>query len=132
MNFDITDEVEIRTSRSGGKGGQHVNKVETRVELRWIPESSLVFTPEQKIRLTTKLANRINKEGVLIVKCDEDRTQLANRTIAFKKLGQLLENALKEEAVRKATRVPRAVKEKRLAGKKKRAEVKNLRKKVIH
>ena len=131
MNFNITPELEIRTSRSGGKGGQNVNKVETQVEVRWNVDATNVFDAEQIELLKTKLSHRLTKENILIVKCNEDRTQLANKEKAIEKIHHILQKALHKKAERKHTKIPKAVIEKRLDTKKRRSEVKSLRRKLL-
>ena len=124
---EVMKEVQMQTSRSGGKGGQHVNKVETQVELRFNIDASLCFDEEQKEQIRLKLKHRINKMGLLILRCNEARTQFANRELAERKLIHLLETALVQRKKRVATRVSRAVKERRLDSKKKQGEKKMLR-----
>ncbi len=124
MKIDITSEIDFKTARSGGKGGQNVNKVETMVEGRWDIQSSTLVNDEQKQLLAEKLSNRINDEGVLLVKSQVERSQLGNKQQEIKKMNRLVEQALIRKKARIATKIPKAVKEKRLESKKKRSEVK--------
>lgn len=127
---DISSEIKFKTARSGGKGGQNVNKVETMVEGYWHITGSQLFTDEEKKRITEKLLNRVNADGYLLVKSQEDRTQLGNKQRVIKKMNLLVHNALKINKKRKATKPAAAIKEKRLASKKKAGEIKQSRKKV--
>ena len=91
MNIDVTRELEFKTSRSGGKGGQNVNKVETQVEVRFNIASSFILSQDQKELLLQKLARQLNKNNELLVVCNEGRTQLGNKSKAIKKINQLIE-----------------------------------------
>ncbi|MBS1492580.1 MAG: aminoacyl-tRNA hydrolase [Bacteroidetes bacterium] len=115
---DFTKEIEIKASRSSGKGGQNVNKVSTKIELVFDVNNSELLTDEEKFVINQKLANRISKEGKLILQSQESRSQLMNKEIAIEKLYELLEGALKKEKPRKATKPSKAKKEQRLQVKK--------------
>jgi len=102
-------EVIIKTARSGGKGGQNVNKVETKVALMWNPATSTLFSEEEKERLLPKLASKLDKEGYLHISAQVKRSQLENKLVAFQKLHDLVEKALIIKVVRKKTKVPQSV-----------------------
>jgi len=120
----ILSEIKWKTSRSSGAGGQHVNKVETRVELLWNPDESAHFTDEQKEKIKTKLASHINKKGLLSVDCDTHRSQHKNKEVAVKKFEKLLQSSFKEKKKRKPTAPGKGAIEKRLKEKTVRSEVK--------
>lgn len=123
-------ELEFETSTSSGPGGQNVNKVETRVTLRFDLEGSDSLTDEQKERIRDELATRITKAGVLRVVCQAHRTQAANRKEAVERFRTLVDRALTPEAERKRTKVPRWAKRRRLRKKRRRGEIKKKRGKV--
>ncbi|HET9225858.1 MAG TPA: alternative ribosome rescue aminoacyl-tRNA hydrolase ArfB, partial [Thermoanaerobaculia bacterium] len=100
------EEVSFTTSRSGGPGGQNVNKLETRVTVRFDVAGSSSLSEEQRQRLQERLATRITREGVLHVTSQKHRTQAENREAAVARLAELMAEALREETPRKPTRVP--------------------------
>ena len=126
---NLVKEFGFRTSRSGGKGGQNVNKVSSKVELFWNVTQSEAFTDEEKRLITQKLQNRINKEGFLQIISEEDRSQLRNKETAIKRIFSLILNSLKTEKPRKATKPTKAAITKRLDNKKQ-AALKKINRKV--
>jgi ribosome-associated protein len=116
---NLQKEVTYKTSRSGGKGGQNVNKVSSKVELLFNINGSELFTEEEQLLLSEKLQNRLNKDGFVQVICDEERSQYLNKEKAIERLVLLLTRALQKPKVRKPTKVSKAVKAARLDNKKK-------------
>ena len=118
------NELEFAVSRSGGPGGQNVNKVSTRVTLRFNVDASQVLNSDQRRRIHSRLASRISKEGILQVTSQRTRSQELNRADALERFAELLREALHRETPRIPTRVSRAAKIKRVEEKKKRTKVK--------
>lgn len=125
---DFSKELNFKTSRSSGAGGQNVNKVETSVTVLWKVDESEYFNDYQKLLIQEKLKNRINAEGLLFLTVSETRTQLMNKNKAIEKILEMVDKALIIPKRRIATKPSRAKKEKRLDTKKKLSEKKENRK----
>jgi ribosome-associated protein len=121
------EELTYKTSRSGGPGGQNVNKLNTRVLVLFDVGGSSSLSDEQKQQVLRKLSTRIDKHGVLHVASQKHRSQEANRQAAVERLQELLQDALKPQVIRKKTKTPKVVKERRLRDKKHRGETKRRR-----
>jgi ribosome-associated protein len=130
MKIDVSPEIVFRTARSGGKGGQNVNKVETMVEGYFDINASRLLDEQAKRRLFEKLDSRINSEGILQVRSQIHRTQLANKEEVVEKMNNLIIRSLKKEKKRIATKPTAASKEKRITSKKKNSEIKGARQKI--
>ena len=121
-------EIEITASRSGGAGGQHVNKTDTKITVRWNARETESLTERQKERVLQKLQTRLTKDGDLIIHNSESRSQLQNKENALEQFAREVREALRVPKKRKKTRVPKAAKESRLRTKSHRSEKKRMRK----
>ena len=125
-------ELDVRASRSGGPGGQHVNTSSTKIELRWQPAASVALNDAQKERLALQLASKLDTEGWLRLTSSEHRSQLQNREAAEVRLVAMIKAALVVPKARRATKPTFTSKVKRLESKSQRSEVKQQRKRIRH
>ena len=124
----LISELQFKAVRSSGAGGQHVNKVSSKVVLNFDLNNSQVFSEEQKVLLFKNLATRLTSEGVLILQSDESRSQHKNKEFVIKRFLELIKQGLIVPKKRKPTKTPKSVKLKRLANKKQQSEKKANRK----
>jgi len=125
----IISELSFKAVRSSGAGGQNVNKVSSKVVLTFDLKNSKALTEEEKLLLETKLYSRLTTDLVLILNCDEDRSQLKNKEIVTKRFLEIIKNGLIVPKERKATKIPKSVIRKRIKDKKNISEVKKNRRK---
>jgi ribosome-associated protein len=125
----IISELQFRAVRSSGAGGQNVNKVSSKVVLSFDVEKSDALSSEEKLLLETKLQSRLTSDKMLILNCDEGRSQLRNKDIVTKRFLDLIEKSLVVPKTRKVTKIPRSVIKKRLHNKKTLSQTKQSRKK---
>ena len=123
-------EITFQTSRSSGPGGQNVNKVESRVELRWHLLDSQVLNEVQKALILEKVANQLTGDGLLLITAQDDRSQLRNKEIALTRFHELLLKSLRRPKPRKATKPSKGAVRKRLEGKKMQGEKKANRRRL--
>ena len=125
----LLTELQYKAVRSSGAGGQNVNKVSSKVILTFDLNASQALSDEQKMLISEKLATKLTSENILILNCDEDRSQRKNKEIVTKRFLEIIKNALIVPKKRKATRIPRSVIEKRIKAKRNTSEIKQNRKK---
>jgi ribosome-associated protein len=125
----ILSELQFKAVRSSGAGGQNVNKVSSKVVLTFNVNSSQALSEDEKELLTTKLTSKLSSENLLILNCDEDRSQLRNKEIVIKRFLELITKSLLVPKKRKVTKIPRSVIEKRIKAKRNLSEIKQNRRK---
>lgn len=132
MNLEeLHKELSFRTSRSGGRGGQNVNKVETKVELIWDCKNSNCFSEAEKQKLLKRLLNRLDSESIFHLYCQTERTQYGNKLKAIAQFDRLVQKALIDRKKRIPTKISAAKKEKRLKAKKEHSAIKKYRRKDL-
>ncbi|WP_338407386.1 alternative ribosome rescue aminoacyl-tRNA hydrolase ArfB [uncultured Flavobacterium sp.] len=125
----IISELLFKAVRSSGAGGQNVNKVSSKVVLSFDLNKSQSLSDEEKMRLEAKLSSRLTSEQILILSCDEDRSQFKNKTIVTKRFLDIITATLVIPKIRKATKIPKSVIRKRIKDKKNLSEIKKTRRK---
>jgi ribosome-associated protein len=125
----LLNEFQFKAVRSSGAGGQNVNKVSSKVVLSFDVANSVCFSEDEKARIKSKLSSKLTNEGILILQCDEDRSQFKNKNSVIKRCFEMLEKAMRVSKRRVATKIPKSVIEKRIKNKKLRAYSKQSRKK---
>ena len=126
---EIISELQYKAVRSSGAGGQNVNKVSSKVVLYFDLKNSQALSDEEKVLLETKLSSRLTSEQMLILNCDEDRSQFKNKAIVTKRFLDIITAGLHIPKIRKATKIPKSVIRKRIKDKKNISEIKKSRKK---
>jgi ribosome-associated protein len=125
----LITELQFKAVRSSGAGGQNVNKVSSKVVLSFHVKNSKVLSDEEKMLLEMNLASRLTNDQILILNCDEDRSQLKNKEIVTKRFLAIIEQGLHVPKIRKTTKIPKSVIRKRIKDKKNLSETKKNRKK---
>lgn len=123
------NELKITASRSGGAGGQHVNKTETKITIHWNVKNTTALNDIQKDRVLKNLENKLTTDGEIVIHNSESRSQQQNKENALKNLAKLISKALYIPKKRIKTKVPKHIKEKRIQSKKQRGEIKKMRSK---